>query len=130
MGQKPLFPFGYGLSYTSFRFSNLAVTRHSGRLMASVTVTNTGDRAGAEVAQLYVGSPASAHEPPRQLKAYTKVSLSAHQSQRVTLTVDLASLASWDNPGTGWVLHNGTYRIYVGDSSRSLPTSADIRIGQ
>jgi len=129
MGRKPLFPFGYGLSYTSFRFSDLSVTRHGGRLMASVTVTNTGQRAGAEVAQLYVRSPASAHEPPRQLKAYTKVSIPAGQSRRVTLTVDLASLASWDNPDTGWVLHHGTYRIYVGDSSRSLPMSADVRIG-
>jgi beta-glucosidase len=94
-----------------------------------VTVTNTGPRGGAEVAQLYVQSPASAHEPPRQLKAYTKVSLAAGQSRRVTLTVDLPSLASWDNPDTGWVLHHGTYRIYVGDSSRSVPTSADVRIG-
>jgi beta-glucosidase len=128
-GQTPLFPFGYGLSYTTFRFSHLSVTRTGGRLVARVTVTNTGRRAGAEVAQLYVRSPASAHEPPRQLKAYTKVSLAPGQSQRVTLTVDLASLASWDNPDTGWVLHHGTYRIYVGDSSRSLPTSADVRIG-
>jgi beta-glucosidase len=128
-GQNPLFPFGYGLSYTTFRFSQLSVTRTGGRLVARVTVTNTGRRAGAEVAQLYVRSPASAHEPPRQLKAYAKVSLAPGQSRRVTLTVDLASLASWDNPDTGWVLHRGTYRIYVGDSSRSLPTSADVRIG-
>jgi beta-glucosidase len=128
-GQNPLFPFGYGLSYTSFRFSHLSVARTGGRLVARVTVTNTGRQAGAEVAQLYVRSPASAQEPPRQLKAYTKVSLAPGQSRRVTLTVGLASLASWDNPDTGWVLHHGTYRIYVGHSSRSLPTSADVRIG-
>jgi beta-glucosidase len=128
-GQNPLFPFGYGLSYTSFRFSHLSVTRTGGRLVARVTVTNTGRRVGAEVAQLYVRSPASAQEPPRQLKAYTKVSLAPGRTRRVTLTVGLASLASWDNPDTGWVLHHGTYRIYVGDSSRSLPTSADVRIG-
>jgi beta-glucosidase len=129
MRQEPLFPFGYGLSYTSFRFSDLSVTRRAGRLVARVTVTNTGHRAGAEVAELYVRSPASAQEPPRQLKAYTKVRLSAGQRRRVTLTVGLGSLASWDNPDTGWVLHRGTYRIYVGGSSRSLPTSADVRIG-
>jgi beta-glucosidase len=129
MGQKPLFPFGYGLSYTSFRFSHLSVTRHRRRLVARVTVTNTGRRAGAEVAQLYVRSPASAQEPPRQLRAYAKVRLSAGQSRRVRLKVGLASLASWDNPDTGWVLHRGTYRIYVGDSSRSLPTNAEVRIG-
>jgi beta-glucosidase len=128
-GARPLFPFGYGLSYTSFRFSHLTVTRRGGRLVAGVTVTNTGRRAGAEVAQLYVGSPAAAHEPPRQLKAYAKVSVAPRQSRRVALTVDLSALASWDNPDTGWVLHKGTYRIYVGDSSRSLPVQASVRIG-
>jgi beta-glucosidase len=127
-GQKPLFPFGYGLSYTSFRFSHLSVRRSGDHLVAKVTLTNTGRRAGADVAQLYVGSPAAAHEPPHQLKAYTKVRLAPGQSRRVTLTVDVASLASWDNPSSGWTLHPGTYRIYVGDSSRSLPTKADVRI--
>jgi beta-glucosidase len=129
MNQEPLFPFGYGLSYTSFRISNLSVSRRHGRIVATVTVTNTGSRTGADVAQLYVASPASAHEPPRQLKAYTKISLAPRQSRRVKLTIDIASLASWDNPSTGWTVHPGTYRVYVGDSSRNLSTSADITIG-
>ena len=94
-----------------------------------MTVRNTGHRAGAEVVQLYVGSPAAAHEPPRRLEAYTKVSLAAGQSRRVTLTVAVSSLASWDDPDSGWVLHKGTYRIYVGDSPRSLPLSAKIPLG-
>jgi beta-glucosidase len=127
-GRRPLFPFGYGLSYTSFRLSNLAVTRSGSRLVAKVTVTNAGRRAGAEVVQLYAGSPASAKEPPRRLEAYTKIALAAGKSRRVTLTVALASLASWDNPDTGWVLHRGTYRISVGDSSRSLPLGANVRL--
>jgi beta-glucosidase len=76
-----------------------------------------------------VGSPAAAHEPPHQLKAYTKVSLGPGQSRRVTLALDLSSLASWDNSDIGWVLHKGTYRVYVGDSSRSLPVQANVRIG-
>jgi beta-glucosidase len=129
MDQTPLFPFGYGLSYTSFRISNLSVNRSHGQVVATVTVTNTGSRAGADVAQLYVASPASAHEPPHQLKAYTKVTLGPGQSQRVRLTLDVASLASWDNPSTGWIVHTGTYHLYVGDSSRHLPTQADITIG-
>jgi beta-glucosidase len=127
-GRTPLFPFGYGLSYTSFRLSNLAVTRSGGRLVAKVTIKNTGRRSGAEVVQVYVGSPASSHEPPRRLEAYTKVSLTPGQSRRVTLTLAGSSLASWDNPDTGWVLHHGTYRVYVGDSSRSLPLKADLRM--
>jgi beta-glucosidase len=125
----PLFPFGYGLSYTSFRISNLSVSQRQGRIVATVTVANTGSRAGADVVQLYVSSPASAHEPPRQLKAYTKVTLGPGQSRRVQLTVDVASLASWDNPSAGWTVRKGTYRVYVGDSSRHLPTGADITIG-
>jgi beta-glucosidase len=129
MHETPLFPFGYGLSYTSFRISNLSVSQSRGRIVATVTVTNTGSRAGADVAQLYVASPASAKEPPRQLKAYTKVSLGAGESRTVRMTVDVASLASWDNPSTGWTVHKGTYRVSVGDSSRHLPTQADITIG-
>lgn len=129
MGQRPLFPFGYGLSYTSFRISKLSVRRAHGRIVATVTVANTGSRAGAEVVQLYVASPASAKEPPRQLKAYAKVSLAPGKSRRVTLTLDVASLASWDNPGTGWTVHHGSYRVYVGDSSRNLSTHADVTIG-
>jgi len=127
--QTPLYPFGYGLSYTSFRFNNLSIHQSHGQFVATVTVTNTGTRAGAEVAQLYVTSPASTHEPPRQLKAYTKVSLGAGQSCTVRLTVDVASLASWDNLSSGWTVHQGTYRVYVGDSSRNLPTHADLKIG-
>jgi beta-glucosidase len=127
--QTPLFPFGYGLSYTSFRISNLSVTKSRDQIVATVTVANTGSRAGADVVQLYVSSPASAHEPPRQLKAYSKVNLAPGQSRTVRLTVDVASLASWDNPSTGWNVHKGTYRVYVGDSSRHLPTQADITIG-
>jgi beta-glucosidase len=127
-GRRPLFPFGYGLSYTSFRMSNLAVTRSGSRLVAKVTVTNTGRRAGAEVVQLYAGSPASAKEPPRRLEAYTKVALAPGKSRRVTLTFAVSSLASWDNSDTGWVLHRGTYRLYVGDSSRSLPLAVSVRL--
>jgi beta-glucosidase len=127
--RTPLFPFGYGLSYTSFRISNLSVNRSHGRIVATVTVANTGSRAGADVVQLYVASPASAKEPPRQLKAYAKVTLAPGQSRRVSLTLDVASLAAWDNPSTGWTVHPGTYRLYVGDSSRHLPAQADIRIG-
>ena len=128
-GRTPLFPFGFGLSYTSFRISDLSASRRGGQVVATVTVTNTGSRAGADAVQLYVASPPSANEPPRQLKAYTKVTLGPGQSRRVRLTLDVASLASWDNVSTGWTVHSGTYRLFVGDSSRNLPTRTDIRIG-
>src|SRR2546423_11857451 len=128
-GRTPLFPFGFGLSYTSFRISDLSASRRGGQVVATVTVTNTGSRAGADAVQLYVASPPSANEPPRQLKAYTKVTLGPGQSRRGRLTPDVASPAAWDNVSTGGTVHSGTYRLFVGDSSRNLPTRTDIRIG-
>jgi beta-glucosidase len=126
--QVPLFPFGYGLSYTSFRFSDLNVRSVRGQHVATVTVKNTGQRAGAEVAQLYVGFPPSAHEPPRQLKAYAKVSLRPGEAQRITFVLDAQSLATWDNLSTGWTVHRGTYQLWVGDSSRHLPVHAKLTV--
>jgi beta-glucosidase len=116
------------LSYTSFRFSDLHVRSVRGQHIATVTVKNSGKRAGAEVAELYVGFPPSAHEPPRQLKAYAKVSLRPGESKRVSFVLDAQSLATWDNLSTGWNVHRGTYQLWVGDSSRHLPVHARLTI--
>jgi beta-glucosidase len=120
-GQKPLFPFGFGLSYTSFGFSHLTVrqSEHSDAVSVTVTVTNTGKRSGAEVAQLYLGSPASAKEPPHQLKGYRKVTLAAGKSTQVTFTLTGQDLSSWDSPAAGWTVHRGIYHVWVGDSSQN-----------
>jgi beta-glucosidase len=106
----PLFPFGYGLSYTRFAFSHLTVSRSQ----VTASVTNTGDRAGTEVAQLYVGDPASAGEPPRQLKGFQRVDLRPGQTATVRFQLTSSDLAYWNN---GWTVAPGTYQIYVGDSS-------------
>ncbi|MCW2772638.1 MAG: hypothetical protein JWN91_964 [Nocardioides sp.] len=123
--QRPLFPFGFGLSYTTFRFSGLHVTRTRHGHSISARITNTGSRPGAEVAQLYVGAPRAAHEPLRQLKAYRKVHLAPGQTRTVHLRLARNDLAAW-NPGSGWRVAPGTYRLYVGDSSRSLPLHTHI----
>jgi beta-glucosidase len=117
----PLFPFGFGLSYTTFSYSHMHVhgtTRH-----ATVTfrVTNTGARTGAEVPQLYVIDPAAAHEPPKQLKGYTKVLLNAGQSTTVTLHLNMRSFAYWNVKKQGWRVAPGCYGIRVGGSSAKLP---------
>jgi beta-glucosidase len=124
---QPLFPFGYGLSYTSFRFSGLQVTRAvqgTRDVQVSATVTNTGTRSGADVAQLYVTLPASAGEPPRQLKGFDRVSLRAGQSERVRFTLTPADLSWFDTSapgasatGGGWSQSAGAYQVYVGDSA-------------
>ncbi|MGH3171537.1 MAG: glycoside hydrolase family 3 C-terminal domain-containing protein [Trebonia sp.] len=133
----PLFPFGYGLSYTTFRYSDLRVTREtvdnassgdqpescgcngqSAKLdTVTATVTNTGDRAGADVAQLYLGDPAAAGEPPRQLKGFDKVYLRPGQSATVRFSLTGHDLSYWDQAANGWIVPDGTFQVYVGDSS-------------
>jgi beta-glucosidase len=123
--QRPLFPFGFGLSYTTFRFSGLHVTRTRHGYWISARITNTGARPGAEVVQLYVGAPRAAHEPLRQLKAYRRVHLAPGQTRTVHLRLARNDLAAW-NPGSGWRVAPGTYRLSLGESSRSLPLHAHI----
>ena len=120
---RPLFPFGYGLSYTAFRFSNLHVTgaqvRSDGtaRVGVSARVTNTGRVSGTDVVQLYLGDPAAAGEPPRQLKGFTRVSLRPRQSAVVRFTLDAHDLSYWSDAANGWVVADGAFGVYVGDSS-------------
>ncbi|MEV5750717.1 glycoside hydrolase family 3 C-terminal domain-containing protein [Actinoallomurus sp. NPDC052308] len=125
----PLFPFGYGLSYTTFSFSNLQVgALGSGGSTVTATVTNTGSRAGAEVVQLYVGAPASIGEPPHQLKGFQRVDLQPGQSQTVRFTVTARDLAHWDDTAGGWTTTPGAYQILVGDSSRNLPLTGSLTV--
>jgi beta-glucosidase len=135
--ETPLFPFGYGLSYTNFAYSNLSVTpgqvqnsssdpgatscqcngQGSHLVTVSATVTNTGRVAGSDVAQLYLGDPAAAGEPPRQLKGFQKVTLQPGQSTTVRFTLTGHDLSYWDDAANGWVLPDGQYKVYFGDSS-------------
>jgi beta-glucosidase len=125
----PLFPFGYGLSYTSFAFGGLHVGAVSGgQATVTATVTNTGSRAGAEVAQLYVGDPGSAGEPPHQLKGFQRVQLAPGASGTVTFTVTAHDLASWNTGSGNWVASAGDYQILVGDSSRNLPLTGTLAL--
>jgi beta-glucosidase len=128
--KTPLFPFGLGLSYTTFSFSNLQVGAlgSNGTATVTATVTNTGSREGAEVAQLYVGDPASTGEPPRQLKGFARVDLQAGQSQTVSFTVHTHDLAYWSDSSSSWTVPAGSYQIMVGDSSTNVPLSGSITV--
>ena len=127
---EPLFPFGYGLSYTTFAYKNLAITpqrvssksRSGPAIDVALDVTNTGDRAGKEVVELYLGLPSAPDlpQPPEELKAFTKVSLRPGQTRRVHLELDRQSLRSWDSTVHGWTVLPGTYRVMVGSSSRDI----------
>jgi beta-glucosidase len=121
-GVPPLFPFGYGLSYTTFGYSNLTVSAVSlsGQVQVGFDLTNTGSRAGAEVAQLYLGFPAAAGEPPKLLKGFTKVSLQPGQTQLVSFNLDWDDLANWDPVARGWLVTPGAFQVLVGASSRDI----------
>jgi beta-glucosidase len=130
----PLFPFGYGLSYTSFRYSDLQIQPSpdgaTGDVTVSATVTNTGSRAGADVAQLYLNDPAGVGEPPRQLAGFQRVSLAAGESRQVTFEVTPRSEEWWDATANGWSSSPGAYGVYVGDSSAlsDLPLSGSFTL--
>ncbi len=129
---EPLFPFGYGLSYTTFRLSHLTVTPekvHTGhKVRIRVRVTNTGSRPGDEVVQVYVADPQRTGEPPRQLRAFEKIHLRPGQSKRVSMSLTRRAFAVWDGSTQTWKVPDGAYRILVGDSSRNLPLEASIQV--
>jgi beta-glucosidase len=119
--QTPLFPFGYGLSYTTFKYSDLKIERSPGDpATLKVRITNTGTREGAEVVQLYLGDPAAAGEPPQQLKGFEKVWLKPGESKTVSMTLNRDSLSVWDETAHDWKLVPGTYAVNVGSSSRDI----------
>lgn len=122
----PLFPFGYGLSYTTFTFNHLSVTPEAaspaGPIRVSFDVQNTGQRTGSEVAQVYVGDPsATVPRPKEELKGFERVTLSPGQTKHVTIRLNRSSLAYWDVNSHGWKVDPGTFVVYVGDSSENLP---------
>ncbi len=123
---EPAYPFGHGLSYTQFAFSDLQI----GADEIAATVSNVGDRAGTEVAQLYIGtSHAGPGEPPRQLKGFQRVQLQPGESLTVRFPLDARSLAYWDIATGGWRTAPGCYTIWVGASSRDLPLNGTLGLG-
>ena len=129
------FPFGYGLSYTTFDLSGLAVALsgsvEAGDLAAdvTVTVTNTGDREGAEVVQVYVGDVAcSAHRPVRELKGFTKVRLAPGGARTVTVRLDQRAFSFWSDTHHRWVVEAGDFVVEVGRNSRDLPLSETVAV--
>jgi len=116
------YPFGYGLSYTTYEYSNAIVENNGTELTITVDVKNTGKVAGKEVVELYVSAPAGALDKPAQeLKAYAKTAeLAAGETQTVTLKVAVADLASFSEAESAWVVDGGTYNLHIGASSRDI----------
>jgi beta-glucosidase len=131
-GKHPLFPFGFGLSYTTFKFSNLkvpAAASPGSTVTVEFDVANTGSVAGAEVAQLYVSDPsAQVDRPERELKGFAKVRLGPGATQHVTMSLDGRAFSFWDESAHKWIVDPGKFVIRVGDSSENTPLSADIEM--
>ncbi len=125
-GTKPLFPFGFGLSYTTFSFRRLRVAPTPTGYAVSVRMRNTGRRSGTDVVQAYLTFPKRAGEPPGQLAAFAAVTLAPGTARTVTLTVPASQLATFQ--ASGWTTVPGTYTIGVGDSSASQPTHAVLTV--
>ncbi len=132
---KPLFPFGFGLSYTTFKFANLSVTPKDATSTPNVTVsfdmTNTGDRVGAEVAQVYVSDEhATVARPAKELKGFDKVTLEPGETRHVSVALDGRSFAYYDTQEKKWHIAPGRFGILVGDSSESLDLKGSVEVSK
>jgi beta-glucosidase len=136
---QPLFPFGFGLSYTTFKVDRLALqpeklalksSTDPAKVQVKLEVTNTGKRAGAEVVEVYVQHPAENGEPPHQLRAFAKVQLKPGETKPVTLTLDARSFSIFDVAANSWTVKDGTYEILAGTSSRDLPLHGTLAVGK
>ena len=124
-GVPVAFPFGYGLSYTSYAYSDLKVTADS----VTLTVTNTGARDGAEIVQVYIAKPgAEIFRPAQELKAFARVSLAAGESRTVTLPLDDKAFRYWNTRTNGWEIEGGRYEVRVGASSADIRLTANVDI--
>jgi len=129
-GLKPLFPFGYGLSYTRFAYRALQARVSDSRLVISFEVRNVGRRAGAAVPQVYVGPLAGGWEAPKRLAGWSKVSLVPGASTTVSITVDPRLLATFDESREAWRRAPGTYKVWLGDSSADTKLVTEVRLSQ
>lgn len=129
-GVRTSYPFGFGMSYTTFEFSDLKVTPQGKKYIATITVKNTGNKAGRQVAQLYVKSPANTHEMPvLELKAFAKTDLlQPGQSQKLTMEFSNYDLASFYLEDSAWKTISGTYTVEIGEDAETIKISTPLQI--
>jgi beta-glucosidase len=124
-----VFPFGFGLSYTTFSFSDLILTQKENKVIVKCTVTNTGSRTGAEVAQVYVHQKqCSVDRPVKELKGFEKVSLNPGESTLVTIELDESAFSFYHPDKLEWVFEPGVFEISIGSASNNLPLKGTIEM--
>jgi beta-glucosidase len=132
-GIKPLFPFGHGLSYTTFKLSDLSVSTisYEGEFEVKVTVENTGSIAGSEVVQVYVSNPSSTQATPvKELRGFTKVHLAPGKKETVSVKLDRDALRYFDERRNWWIAERAEYVVSVGTSSVDLPLKQSVKLGK
>jgi beta-glucosidase len=130
---KPLFPFGYGLSYTTFKYTNLVISPNSGSALYTVSfdVTNTGTRVGADVAQVYVAASApKIPRPPKELKGFARVNLAPGETKHITVPLDVRAFAYYDVSTASWHADAGAYTILVGRSSEDITLQSPLSLSK
>lgn len=131
--QKPLFPFGFGLSYTTFKIGKAVADKRSmtvdDKITFTVAVTNTGSRAGAETVQLYIHDKKSSVERPyKELKAFRKVFLQPGETQEISLTIDKQALSFYDDQTGRWTAEPGDFEALIGNSAQNLISSCSFTL--
>jgi beta-glucosidase len=133
---EPLFPFGFGLSYTTFKLGNLSVKDESAaasglKYAVSFDITNNGKRAGAEVAQVYISDTGNTvPRAPKELKGFVKVSLQPGETRHVTVPLDTRSFSYFNTNGEIWTAPAGTYKVLVGESSAQIELTSEIKLAR
>lgn len=125
--KRVLFPFGYGLSYSTYSYSNLKVTP-GGKVHLNFTVTNTSNRSGVEIAEVYAALPAAAEEPPKRLVGWSKVNLNPGESKEVVVEIDPLALSTYNADQSTWQLLPGEYTFLVGGSSQNLKLKESVSL--
>ncbi|MHA1310042.1 MAG: beta-glucosidase family protein [Candidatus Helarchaeota archaeon] len=128
---EPLFPFGYGLSYTTFKYENLKIKKaeisKNDKIEISVDITNTGNRNGAEIMQIYINDcECSAERPPKELKAFKKVFLEPGEKQTINFELDPNILSFFDPKSNKWIIESGKFKVLVASSSRDIKLEGEI----
>ncbi|MCQ2770840.1 MAG: glycoside hydrolase family 3 C-terminal domain-containing protein [Clostridia bacterium] len=123
------YPFGFGLSYTSYEYSNLDVLYDNNMIRCTLDIENVGDVAGSEIAQLYMAKRTNGNNGPiKELKGFQKVKIEPHKKQSVEIMVDIRDICDYDENKHDWVLNNGEYLVMVGSSSRDIRLEKSIKV--
>ncbi len=124
--KQVLFPFGFGLSYTTYSYSGFHVD--NGGTTVRMTIKNTGSRAGAEIAEVYAAMPPAAQEPPKRLVGFTKVMLQPGEEREVSVEIPRERFQIWDETKHGWTVVSGQYMLMAGPSSQELPLKVTVKL--